>query len=133
MARGSQVAAGLTCIVFSSTLAWAQSAAPVLTLADTVKEALVHNERIVNQGDAIAQADLGLRLARNTFKPKVTPNIFGSFGRTDVSSQTYRVDVSHGSSPAPSCGCRPEPRRRKSLELSVMPAPTCSSTTPTPR
>jgi outer membrane protein TolC len=67
---------------------------PALSLTDAVNEALAKNERIVNQADATAQADLGLRLARNTFKPKVTPNIFGSFGRTDVSSQTYRVDLS---------------------------------------
>ena len=67
---------------------------PPLSLADAVGEALVNNERIVNQADAIAQADLGLRLARNTFRPKVTPNIFGSIGRDDISSQTYRVDVS---------------------------------------
>jgi outer membrane protein len=72
----------------------AQTPPPPLTLADAVKEALVKNERLVNQGDAIAQADLGLRLARNTFKPKVTPNIFGSIGRDDISSQTYRVDLS---------------------------------------
>ena len=67
---------------------------PVLTLEQAVNEALGQNERLVNQADTTAQADLGLRLARNTFKPKVTPNIFGSFGRTDISSQTYRVDVS---------------------------------------
>ena len=67
---------------------------PMLSLAQAVNEALVKNERIVNQSDAIAQADLGLRLARNTFRPKVTPNIFGSLGRDDISSQTYRVDVS---------------------------------------
>ena len=66
----------------------------VLTLERAVGEALAKNERLVNQADTIAQADLGLRLARNTFKPKVTPNIFGSFGRSDVSSQTYRVDLS---------------------------------------
>ena len=66
----------------------------VLTLTDAVNEALAKNETLVNQGDTVAQADLGLRLARNAFRPKVTPNIFGSFGRTDVSSQTYRVDVS---------------------------------------
>lgn len=68
-------------------------AAPTLSLTDAVNEALVNNERLINQHDAIEQADLGLRLARNAFRPKVTPNIFGSFGRTDVSSQTYRVDV----------------------------------------
>jgi len=65
-----------------------------LTLEQAVGEALARNERLVNQTDSITQADLGLRLARNTFRPKVTPNIFGSFGRTDVSSQTYRIDVS---------------------------------------
>ena len=84
--------AGLTCILLSPVSAFAQ--APALSLADAVKEALVKNERVVNQADAIAQADLGLRLARSTFKPKVTPNIFGSLGRDDISSQTYRVDVS---------------------------------------
>lgn len=68
--------------------------APLLTLEQAVNEALGRNDRLVNQADTTAQADLGLRLARNTFKPKVTPNIFGSFGRTDISSQTYRVDVS---------------------------------------
>lgn len=93
MLRGRTLAAGLTSILFSIGPAAAQTP-PALTLADAVKEALAKNERLVNQADTIAQADLGLRLARNTFKPKVTPNIFGSFGRTDVSSQTYRVDVS---------------------------------------
>lgn len=71
----------------------AQSAS-TLTLADAVNEALVKNDRIVNQSDTTAQADLSVRLARSAFHPKVTPNVFGSFGRTDISSQTYRVDVS---------------------------------------
>jgi outer membrane protein TolC len=79
----------------SRALAQGSSApAPALSLAAAVNEALVKNERLVNQSDAIRQADLGLRLARNTFRPKVTPNIFGSLGRDDISSQTYRVDVS---------------------------------------
>lgn len=76
----------------AATAAHAQ-APPVLTLGDAVNEALAKNERLVNQADTIAQADLGLRLARNTFRPKVTPNIFGSLGRSDISSQTYRVDL----------------------------------------
>ena len=91
MSRVLVVAAAITCVV--SAVPVAAQSPPPLTLADAVNEALANNERIVNQADAIAQADLGLRLARNTFRPKVTPNIFGSFGRTDVSSQTYRVDV----------------------------------------
>jgi outer membrane protein len=88
-----RLAAFCICGLLASLPAFAQTAAP-LTLGDAVKEALVKNERLVNQADTIAQADLGLRLARNTFRPKITPNIFGSFGRTDVSSQTYRVDIS---------------------------------------
>lgn len=68
-------------------------APPMLTLAQAVDEALVKNDRLVNQHDTIEQADLGLRLARNAFHPKVVPNVLGSFGQTDVSSQTYRVDV----------------------------------------
>lgn len=87
-----RVAAAIVCGMLVNAPAFAQPA--TLTLADAVNEALAKNERLVNQGDAIAQADLGLRLARNTFRPKVTPNIFGSVGRSDISSQTYRVDVS---------------------------------------
>jgi outer membrane protein TolC len=108
-----RIAAGVACGVLyaglaaaSQTLSEAPGAAgpgsrvegqplpPVLTLTDAVTEALAKNERLVNQSDGIAQADLGLRLARNTFRPKITPNIFGSFGRNDGSGQTYRVDVS---------------------------------------
>ena len=79
-------------LTLSGTPLCAQTAA--LTLHDAVQEALGHNDRIVNQRDAAAQADLSVRLARNAFQPKVTPNILGSFGQTDVSSQTYRLDLS---------------------------------------
>jgi len=65
----------------------------VLTLKEAVAEALDHNDRIVNQRDLVEQADLGVRLANNNFKAKVTPNILGSFGQTDVTNQTYRVDL----------------------------------------
>jgi outer membrane protein len=84
-----------TCVLF---LLWGAAAAaqpaPMLTLQQAVDEALVRNERILNQGDAIEQAALGVRLARNAFQPKVTPNVLGSFGQTDLNSQIYRVDVS---------------------------------------
>jgi len=93
MARAFRILAGAACSLMLASAVFAQ-APPTLTLADAVKEALVKNERLVNQADTIAQADLGLRLARNAFRPKITPNIFGSFGRTDVSSQTYRIDLS---------------------------------------
>ena len=65
----------------------------VLTLAQAVNEALVHNDRIVNQRDNVEQAALGVRLARNNFRPKIIPNIQGSFGLTNVSNQLYRVDL----------------------------------------
>lgn len=91
-----RVAAGVACGICLASAAFAQPPAPArtLSLTDAVNEALAGNERLVNQGDVTRQADLGLRLAKNGFRPKVTPNIFGSFGRTDISSQTYRVDVS---------------------------------------
>jgi outer membrane protein len=66
---------------------------PLLTLEQAVSEALVKNERMLNQHDNIEQSALGVRLARNVFQPKVVPNVLGSFGRTDINSQTYRVDV----------------------------------------
>ena len=67
--------------------------APVLTLRQAVQEALLKNQRMLDQHDVTEQADLSLRLARNAFTPKVVPNVIGSFGRTDVNSQVYRVDV----------------------------------------
>lgn len=66
----------------------------VLTLREAVAEALTKNDRILDQADALALADLDLDLARSTFRPKIVPNIFGSFGQTDLASQHYRVDVS---------------------------------------
>jgi outer membrane protein TolC len=76
----------------SSATALAQ-APDVLTLRDALKEALDHNDRLVNQRDVVEQTDLGVRLANNNFRTKITPNILGSFGQTDVANQTYRIDV----------------------------------------
>ena len=79
-------------LIASPLLAVAQPSA-VLTLKEAVGEALDHNDRLVNQRDLVEQADLGVRLANNNFRTKVTPNILGSFGQTDVTNQTYRVDL----------------------------------------
>lgn len=65
-----------------------------LTLAQALQEALAHNDRLADLHDAVEQADLSVHLARNVFAPKVVPNVQGSFGQTDVSNQTYRVDLS---------------------------------------
>ena len=63
-------------------------------LTRAVTDALAKNNRLVDERDTITQADLGVRLARNAFQPKIVPNVLGSFGQTNVSSQTYRVDLS---------------------------------------
>jgi outer membrane protein len=65
----------------------------VLTLRQAVSEALIRNDRMINERDSVEQARLGVRLARNNFQPKLVPNISGSFGQTDVINQSYRVDV----------------------------------------
>ncbi len=66
---------------------------PVVSLAQAVEEALARNDRLIDQQDVSAQAELGLQLARSTFRPKIVPNINGSFGQTDISSQNYRIDL----------------------------------------
>ena len=65
----------------------------VLTLTQAVQEALTRNDRIVDERDTVTQAELGVTLARSAFRPKVIPNVLGSFGQTNVSSQNYRVDL----------------------------------------
>lgn len=74
--------------------ALAQPATAILTLRQAVSEALAKNDRMLDHADAESQANLDLRLARSAFGIKATPNVFGSFGQTDVASQNYRVDVS---------------------------------------
>jgi outer membrane protein TolC len=85
---------GIVVIVWAMVLAdLGAQPSPMLTLQQAVGEALVRNDRMLDHADAAAEADLDLRLARSAFHPKVVPNVFGSFGQTDVASQHYRVDV----------------------------------------
>ena len=65
----------------------------VVTLRQAVAHALEHNTRMVDDRDSVEQASLGVRLARDAFDLKVVPNIMGSFGQTNVSNQSYRLDV----------------------------------------
>jgi outer membrane protein len=65
----------------------------VLSLADAVGQAMARNDRLAGYRDAAEQAELSLRLARNAFRPKLTPNILGSFGQSDVSNQSYGLDL----------------------------------------
>jgi outer membrane protein TolC len=64
-----------------------------LTLADAVERALARNDRLLDVRDNVTQAGNGVRAARSYFHPQVVPNILGSFGQTDISNQTYRIDV----------------------------------------
>jgi outer membrane protein TolC len=92
--RTAFVCIGIAAIATAARINLRAQGARVVTLVEAVNEALEKNDRMLNQRDVTQQSALGLRLARNEFQPKVTPNILGSFGQTDVNSQNYRVDVS---------------------------------------
>lgn len=91
--RSGALVYGLLVAAVAWTATVAAEGSLVLTLAQAVHEALLRNDRVINERDSLEQATLGVRLARNNFQPKVVPNIQGSFGQTDVSNQTYRVDL----------------------------------------
>ena len=93
MMRIRTTVAPLVVLLYATLATLGAQSPPLLTLEQAVSEALVKNERMLNQHDNLEQSALGVRLARNTFQPKVVPNVLGSFGRTDINSQTYRVDV----------------------------------------
>ena len=84
---------GLLAMTAGSAAAQSPPRQQTLSLAQAVDEALSKNDRLVDQQDFTAQAELGVRLARSSFRPKIVPNINGSFGQTDVSSQNYRLDL----------------------------------------
>jgi outer membrane protein len=88
--RHTLVICAATALVGSAEVS-AQS--PVLTLRQAVAEALVRNDRVLDHADAAVQSELDVRIARSAFRPKIVPNVFGSFGQTDLASQHYRVDV----------------------------------------
>ncbi len=71
----------------------AQSA-PLLPLAEAVRVALLNNERVLSSRESIDQARLGVNLAESAFRTKITPNVLGSFGQSDVRNQTYGVGAS---------------------------------------
>ena len=57
-------------------------------------EALLKNDRMIAQHDSGERAGRAVRGARSAFTPKVVPNVRGSFGQTNVSDQSYRLDLS---------------------------------------
>lgn len=70
-----------------------QAQSPTLTFREAVSEALTRNDRMLSQADSTAQAEFDLTLARSTFRPKIVPNVFGSFGQSDLASQHYSIDL----------------------------------------
>ena len=72
----------------------AQEAAPLLTLREAVMVALAGNERMLGSREAVEQARLGRTLAESAFRTRITPNVLGSFGQSDVRNQNYGVGAS---------------------------------------
>lgn len=72
----------------------AEASAPLLPLAEAVRVALLHNERVLSSRESIDQARLGVNLAESAFGIRITPNVLGSFGQSDVRNQTYGVGAS---------------------------------------
>ena len=72
----------------------AQGAAPMLSLADAVRLALANNERMLNARESIDRTRLGATLAESAFATKITPNLLGSFGQSDVRNQNYGIGAS---------------------------------------
>lgn len=71
-----------------------QETAPLLTLREAVLVALASNERMLNSRESIDQARLNRTLAASAFGTRITPNLLGSFGQSDVRNQTYGVGAS---------------------------------------
>jgi outer membrane protein len=94
MLRRHAVAFVVCTVLGAVSTARAQEAASVLTLAQAVNEALARNDRLVTQQDFTEAADLGVRAANSVFRPKIIPNIRGSFGQTNVANQNYGLTVS---------------------------------------
>src|SRR5262245_59853952 len=92
--RSVAVAAGLTLIALAGAPAQAQNAPRVLTLAQAIDDALQKNDRMFSQHDNGERAGLAVRGARSQFQPKIVPYVRGSFGQTNVSDQSYRLDLS---------------------------------------
>jgi len=71
----------------------AQETPPLLTLTQAIQRSLAQGDRTAVLQDAVEGADLGVRLAQSAFRPKIIPNVLGSFGNSDLSNQTYRLDL----------------------------------------
>jgi outer membrane protein TolC len=81
-------------LIFIAVPSTAQEGPELLTLSRAVELALERNPRVVDSRDNLEQARLSVNLAESAFRPKVVPNILGSFGQSSLSNQTYGVRIS---------------------------------------
>src|SRR5512143_4208439 len=85
-------------LVAAAATARAQSVAaadpPLLSLADAMTLALANAETALQAGDAIADAEIGLRVARAAFHPQFGSNILSTLGQDNLAGQTYGVTFS---------------------------------------
>ena len=88
------VAMGVMLLLAEQTVARAQDGPPLLTLRTAVRLALENNERMLSSRESIEQAQLGRTLAASAFGVRITPNVLGSFGQSDVRNQTYGLQTS---------------------------------------
>ena len=81
-------------LLVPAAVARAQDDAPLLTLHEAVLAALAGNDRVVTSRESVEQARLGRTVAEAAFATRITPNLLGSFGQSDVRNQTYGVAAS---------------------------------------
>ena len=87
-------AAILAAVLLVAAAAGARDTAPLLTLREAVLAALANNDRVVTSRESVEQARLGRTVAEAAFATRITPNLLGSFGQSDVRNQTYGVGAS---------------------------------------
>ena len=91
--KGAALLALALMLVVSAQLP-AQETPPLLPLREAVLVTLAHNDRMLSSQEGIEQAQLGRTLAESAFGTRITPNVLGSFGQSDVRNQTYGVGAS---------------------------------------
>ncbi len=81
-------------LVLAATGAHTRDDAPLLTLREVVLAALAGNDRVLTSRESVEQARLGRTVADAAFATRITPNLLGSLGQSDVRNQTYGVAAS---------------------------------------
>ncbi len=93
-APGRRLAAYAVVPFLASVAVGAQETAPLLTLREAVLAALASNERMLSAQESVEQARIGRTVAESAFQTRITPNLLGSFGQSNVRNQTYGLGAS---------------------------------------